>query len=451
MKPIKTETMKPKLLKITITLLAAASVHAEGLTNFFSFTTETKIKGPMTVVSNELYFACEKGGAWNYGYIGKFNPATRTLTVLYEFPEETKVKDGFTLVSNELWFVCEKGGAANFGYLGSFNLASNTVTRLYDFTADIKPKSAPLPLDTNGWYFFAEKAGSHGVGALLRFSPVTGLSTAASFTISTGVKVESRPVWFNGQLYYAAREGGDTTQLGGKGAGAIGTIDLATGTVTKLANLDAANNVAKIRTLLPFNGRLYYTGEEGGDLSLNSGKGFGGLGYYDPTNNSFTRLFVCDASTTGTKPRGLVAVDDRLYFNCGEGGPNGLGTFGVVINGTNAVIVGVNDAVVGGKSDAGLTRFGNFIFFATELGCAHFLGGISAYELPATTGNSAPVLNMTVSGTTLQLWWDSSASDYILEQSTTLTGTWSAITAPGATNASVPMTNSSGFFRLRRY
>lgn len=442
--------MKSKLLKITLTLLAAASVHAEGLTNFYSFTAETKIKGPMTAVSNELYFACEKGGALNYGYIGKFNPASNTLTALYEFPAETKVKDGFTLVNNELWFVCEKGGAANFGYLGSFNLASNTVTRLYDFATDIKPKSAPLPLDTNGWYFFAEKSGSGGVGALLRFSPASGVSTAASFTLATGVKAESKPVWFNGQLYYAAREGGDTTQLAGKGAGAIGTIDLATGTVTKLADLDATNNVAKIKTLLPFNGRLYYTGEEGGDLSLNSGKGFGGLGYYEPTNNSFTRLLVCDASITGTKPRGLVAVEDRLYFNCGEGGPNGYGTFGVVSNGTDVTIIGINDLAVGSKSDVGITRYGNYIYFVTELGCANFLGGISAYELPATTGNSAPVLNLTVSGNTLQLSWASSASDYVLEQSATLTGMWSGITESGATNASVPMTNASGFFRLRR-
>ncbi|MCL4786445.1 MAG: hypothetical protein KJ070_06555, partial [Verrucomicrobia bacterium] len=265
----------------------------------------------------------------------------------------------------------------------------------------------------------------------------------------TGVKAESRPVWFNGQLYYAAREGGDTSQLAGKGAGAIGTIDLATGTVTKLADLDAANNVAKIKTLLPFNGRLYYTGEEGGDLSLNSGKGFGGLGYYTPTNNTFTRLFVCDSSTTGTKPRGLVPVDDQLYFNCGEGGPNGYGTFGVVSNGTTVSIIGVNDIAIGSKSDVGITRFGNYIYFVTELGCANFLGGISAYELP-TPSAVAPMLTMGVVGNSLQLFWPESANDFVLEQSASLTGDWIVIAGPGATSNSVPMTNSSGFFRLRR-
>lgn len=441
--------MKTQLLSLALTLTTLTAAYAEGLTNFYSFTVETKIRGPFTVISNELFFACEKGGTLNYGYIGKFNPVSKTLTALYEFPGETKVKDGFTVVSNELWFVCEKGGANNFGYIGSFSLASNTVTRLHDFATDIKPKTAPLALDTNGWYFFADKAGSSGVGALLRYSPVSGLSTAASLTLATGVKVESRPVWFNGQLYYAAREGGDTTQLAGKGAGTIGTIDLTTGTVTKLADLDATNNVAKIKTLLPFNGRLYYTGEEGGDLSLNSGKGFGGLGCYTPTNNTFTRLLVCDSSTTGTKPRGLVPVDDRLYFNCAEGGPNGYGTFGVVSNGTNVSIIGVNDIAIGSKSDAGITRFGNYIYFVTELGCANFLGGISAYELPSA-GSVPPMLTTGVVGNSLQLFWPESANDFVLEQSASLTADWIVIAGPGATSAIVPMTNSSGFFRLRR-
>jgi uncharacterized repeat protein (TIGR03803 family) len=441
--------MITKLLKLTLTMLAAASVHAEGLTNFYSFTAETKIKGPMTPVGGELYFACEKGGAANYGYIGKYNPTSNTLTALYEFPVETKVKDGFNVVSNELWFVCEKGGSANFGYIGSYNVTSNTVTVLHNFTVETKPKSAPLALDTNGWYFFTEKLGTGGVGALLRYSPISGVSTAASFTLATGVKAESRPVWFEGQLYYAAREGGDTTQLAGKGAGAIGTIDLTTGTVTKLADLDATNNVAKIKTLLPFNGRLYYTGEEGGDLSSNTAKGYGGLGYYTPSNNVFTRLFVCDASTTGWKPRGLVPVDDRLYFNCGEGGPNGYGTFGVVSNGTDVSIIGVNDLAVGSKSDVGITRFGNYIYFVTELGCANFLGGISAYELSATAV-PAPLLTMAVSSHNLELSWPEAANDYVLESASTPGGTWSTLAGPGTNAVTVPMTNSSAFFRLRR-
>lgn len=442
--------MKSKLLTLIFVLVAAASTHAEGLTNLYSFTAETKIKGPFAEIGGELYFACEKGGTLNYGYIGKFNPVSNTLTALFEFPTETKVKDGFTIVSNDLWFVCEKGGENNFGYIGSYSVVSNTVTRLHDFDLEAKPKSAPFALDANGWYFFTDRLGDSGLGALARYSSDNRFSTVASFTTATGVKAESKPVRFNGQLYYAAREGGDMTQLNGKGAGAIGTMDLSSGAVAKLIDLNAADHGAKIKTLLPFKGRLYYTAEEGGDLTLNGGKGFGTLGYFDATNNTLTRLFVCDGSMTGAKPRGLLVVGDKLYFNCGEGGPNGYGTFGVVSNGTNVTILAENNLAVGSKSDVGITRYEDRIYFVTELGCANYLGGISAYELPLTIDASTPSLTMTVIGNKLALAWAESPRDYVLEQAVTLDGAWTGITGPGVRSALVPMTNGIGFFRLKR-
>lgn len=442
-------------MKSVLTLLASLAllVHAraEGLTNILSFAEETKIKGPFTEIGGELYFACEKGGASNFGYIGKFNPTAGTLAPLHQFTQETKIKGGFTLVSNAfLWFVCEKGGTANFGYLGSFNVADGTVDVLHEFATETKPKTAPAALDGNGWCFLAEKAGASGVGALLRYVPGSGVSVAASFTTVLGVKAESLTV-FGGQIYYAAREGGDTTQLAGKGAGAIGTIDLATGTVTKLADLNAASHGAKIKSLVPFQGKLYYAAEEGGNLALNSAKGFGALGWFDPADNSFNQFFVSDDVITGTKPRGLLPVGDRLYFNCGEGGPNTYGTFGGVTNGTNAVILGVNDVTIGAKTDVGITRYGNFIYFVTELGCANFLGGISAYELPSLPTTTAPSLTFTATGNTLEITWPAAASDFVLERcDQPSSGNWSVIADPGTTTASIPLNGTAGFFRLRK-
>ncbi len=430
-------------------LALAVSASAEGLTNILSFAEETKIKGPFTEIGGDLYFACEKGGASNFGYIGKFNPAAGTLTPLSHFATETKVKGGFTLVSNShLWFVCEKGGSANFGYIGSYNITDGTLSALHDFPAETKPKTAPVALDGNGWYFLAERAGAAGVGALLRFNPGSGVTVAASFTIELGVKSETL-TRFNGRLYYAGREGGDTTQLAGKGAGAIGTIDLASGTVTKLIDLNAATHGAKIKSLVPFQGKLYYAAEEGGNLALNSAKGFGALGYFDPADNSVNQFFVNDDVTTGTKPRGLAPVGDRLYFNCGEGGPNTYGTFGVITEGTNAVIVGVNDVNIGAKTDVGITRFGNFIYFVTELGCANFLGGISAYALPDL--GTPPTLTFTVIGNTLELIWPADASDYVLERCENLGArSWTYVAGPGANTARVSPNGTAGFFRLRK-
>ncbi|MCI0533634.1 MAG: hypothetical protein L0Z50_00250 [Verrucomicrobiales bacterium] len=58
----------------------------------------------------------------------------------------------------------------------------------------------------------------------------------------------------------------------------------------------------------------------------------------------------------------------------------------------------------------------NYIYFVTELGCANYLGGISAYELPAPIGATAPSLTMALAGKNLELTWPASASDYVLEQ-----------------------------------
>lgn len=146
----------------------------------------------------------------------------------------------------------------------------------------------------------------------------------------------------------------------------------------------------------------------------------------------------------------MVAVDDRLYFNCGEGGPNGYGTFGVVSNGATVSILGANDLAIGSKSDVGITHHGNCIYFVTELGCSNFLGGISAYELPSATSSLLPALAMSIVGNQIHLAWPESASDCVLEHSTTPAGTWTSLCGPGATNIVLPMTNSSAFFRLRR-
>ncbi len=277
-----------------------------------SFSVETKVKGPLTALDGFLYAAAEKGGAGNYGYIGRFDPVQGTWTVLHEFSTETKIRGGFAPVGGELWFVCEKGGAGNQGYLGSYNPSTGVLNVLVDFREETKPKTAPVRLDDRGWYFLTEKRGAAGLGALMRWEPGVGLQVAASFDLGTGVKFEALPVRVQGSVWYAAREGGDLTQMAGKGAGAIGTVDLPTGTVTRRLALQAASHGAKIRAWVPFRGRLYYAAEEGGDLGLNTGKGFGGVGWYDPVSDTARLVFVCDGSGNGAKPRALVVVQEAL-------------------------------------------------------------------------------------------------------------------------------------------
>jgi hypothetical protein len=426
---------------LSIWLAGSALALAGGPTNFFSFTEETKIKGAFVQLGGELYFNSEKGGTNAYGYIGKFCPTNRQITILYEFPALTKAK-GLAAVGDELWFVTENGGASNYGYVGCFHPASNTVESLCDFETATSAKSPPFVLGTNGIYFFTEAGGTNGVGALRHYSRENGLVTAASFSSATGIKSEAVPVFLNGTLYFGGREGGDTTQQSGKGAGTIGTIDLAGGTVTPLLNLNASNHGSRIKSLLPFDGRIYFTTDEGGDLSLNGGKGNGAMGYFNPDTLEIIKLFICNGTTTGTKPKGLVAVEDRVYFNCGEGAANGCGSFYVVTGGTNVTMVATNDIPFGNKSDR-LTLYGNRLYCATEQGCSNWLGGISAYEVDIAPRE----LVATSENGQMHFAWDTLANDCVLEYAPTLTNDWQAVAGPGLTNAT---TDVSGFYRLRR-
>lgn len=420
--------------------LAAAALADEPL-NFYNFTEETKIKGFFVQRGGELYFTSEKGGAPNYGYIGRFCPTSGQIAVLHEFPSLTKAK-GLVEMGDDMWFVTETNGASRFGYVGCFNPASNTVEELCSFPTHTLAKSAPFVLGTNGFYFFTEAGGTNGTGALMRYSREDGLATVCSFTPATGTKPEARPVYYNGLLYFGAREGGDLTQQGGKGAGTIGTMDLATGAITKLLDLNATNHGSRIKSLLPFGDRIYYATDEGGDLSLNSGKGSGAMGFFDPATLAVTQLLTCNGTTTGIKPKCLVAVEDRVLFNCGEGGTNGCGAFYAITDGTNLARIATLDVPFGNKSDM-LTLYGNRLFCATEQGCANWLGGISAFDVDIAPRQ----LTIRSENGIQSLTWSSLANDCVLEYAPTPTNAWQAVAGPGLTHAATDM---PGFYRLRR-
>ncbi len=425
-------------------LLLAGIARAEEPLNFYSFVEETKIKGVFVQRDGDLYFNSEKGGTYNYGYIGRFCPTSGQITVLHAFPSLTKAK-GLAAVGDEMWFVTETNGASRFGYVGCFNPVNNTVEELVSFPGHTLAKSAPFVLGTNGFHFFTEAGGTHGTGALMRYARADGLVMVCSFIPSTGIKPEAQPVFYHDTLYFGGREGGDLTQQSGKGAGTVGTIDLATGFITKLFDLNAVNHGSRIKALLPSDDRIYYATDEGGDLSLNGGKGSGAMGYFDPDTLEVTRLLVCNGTTTGIKPKGLVAVEDRVYFNCGEGGTNGCGTFYVITEGTNLSRITTLGIPFGNKSDM-LTPYGNRLFCATEQGCSNWLGGISAFEVDIAPRELA----VHAKNGLMQIAWDTLANDCVLEYAPTLDGAWQPVVGPGKTNAMMEFIDPVGFYRLRR-
>lgn len=438
-------------------LSAVAALSGGSFTNLVSFSEETKIKGGFTEVEGRLYFACEKGGANNFGYIGRFDPTTGTLERLYNFTTDAKPKGGLTRMGGHLYFQAEKGSATTtWGWIGQFDPAARTVTEAHAYTSDVKPKSGFIAAG-GALYFMTEKGGAANQGMIERFTPGGGVATLASLALTDGIKIESLAYDAAAHaIYYGAREGGDLTQLAGKGAGAIGRMDASSGALTKVADFHNEHHGAKIRGLTFHAGRLWFVLEEGANLAYETGKGGGALASCDPATGQITRHHAFDGAT-GLKPRSLVAAGGDLYFATEKGGASGLGTFGVWRDGARFEILGEFDAATGAKPDFVMSAIGNRIYFAPELGTSGFLGGISAYEFaePAVAG-PLPALAITRLDGKLRVTWPAAGAGFALEAAPTIDSTaWhphvGALTADGD-RSSVEITPDAVavFFRLRR-
>ncbi|MBI4326746.1 MAG: hypothetical protein HY674_16000, partial [Chloroflexi bacterium] len=304
-------------------------------------------------------------------------------------------------------------------------------------------------------YYATEKGGYANLGTIERFIPGQGVETLSSLALADGIKIES---WAadpdGGFVYYGAREGGDVSQLAGKGAGAIGRIDLSGGTVTKLVDLHFERHGAKIRGLTCHAGKLWFVLEEGGDPALENGKGGGVLANFDPASRTLTRLHVFNY-LSGFKPKGLVRAGDDFYVAAEKGGASGLGVFGVMQSGTTYVPLAEFDAAIGAKPDHYLTAIGQRVYLALELGAAGYLGGIAAYELAAPT-SSAPFLTLSRVGGKLRISWPVTASGYVLEVSSEVGARdWQAVgdltsRVENQHVVEIELNGPTQFFRLRK-
>lgn len=445
--------MKLSLASLLIVLAGSVSALAQ-LEPVLSFIEETKLKGGFTSLNGRLYCATEKGGASNFGYLAEFDPATATLTPLVPFAKDCKVKGGLTAVGDQLYFMTEKGGpTGNFSFLARYRPGETAWTVVHEYGSDAKAKSGFVRVGAGELWFATEKGGA-GSGSIEKLNLASGtVTTVASLTLADGIKVENLAVSADGQSVFAgAREGGDLAELAGKGAGSLFRVDVATGLLSKLVAFRNADHGAKLRGLTERAGLLWFCLEEGGDLTLNSGKGGGSLMRFDPATGTLTLVHVFDGAGTGVKPKGIVWLDDDLYFVTESGGAGNLGTFGRLRGSTVLEKLADLDATTSTKPDFALSAVGRRLYFTTELGGSGFLGAIVAYTAP---GNAAPPrLTIAAHPQGLVLSWPDDAGTWAVESNDHLGGSgWTRETAPAAANATrteviLPQSASGRFFRL---
>ncbi len=443
------------LLPCAVLGLVPATARAQQFELLAGFTAETKIKGGFLEHAGRLYFAAEKGGDYGLGYLGWFDPATGSLTPVYSFATDAKPKGGLVRWGGDWYLQGEKGSpTTGFGWIARFDPEAGTLTELYAFEGDVKPKSGLVAVGDGLW--LATEKGGAGTGSLDRFNPQTwtvDLSVPLSFEF--GTKIESFAAdTAAGVLYAGAREGGDASQVGGKGAGTLLRVDPLTGAVTRLVAFHAEAHGAKLRGLTLHADRLWFVMEEGGNLALNSGKGGGTLVSYDLAGGTLTRHHVFDGAVTGFKPRALREVDGAFYVTTESGGTGGLGVFGVWREGRLEPLTEFS-AELGAKPDFTLTAWNRRLLVVTELGGPGYLGSILAWSLGDAAPAERPTLQIVRQADRVRVQWPAGNGEFQLVVSATLEpASWQPIEVPVATEGpwhvvELPAGASRQFFLLR--
>lgn len=213
----------------------------------------------LTRIGDELWATTSSGGTSNRGVILKYN-LTNGITSLVTNLDGPILGgqsfDGFTRVGDAWYFTTFSGGntfattglplgAGTLSRLTFDNLAQPVVTRVVDLQSGYTqfPGVQPALVGTNSLYFGTTGPNSTP-GAIVRYDIDTGNWTNLySFTNSAASQFGTRPgycgmtAWL-GDLYFINRLGG-TSNLG-----AVVRFNIASNTVTKLADLDGIGGQA---------------------------------------------------------------------------------------------------------------------------------------------------------------------------------------------------------------
>jgi uncharacterized repeat protein (TIGR03803 family) len=219
-------------------------------------------RSSLTRIGDELWTTTSLGGTSNRGVIVLYNLTNGVTSVVTNFdgPEiGGQAFGGFTPVGSNTWYYTTFTGGSTFGTSGlnlgagvlgrlSFDENGNAVvTRVADMAAGYTqfPGLEPTLVGTNSLYFGTTGPNS-SPGAIIRYDLDTGIWTNL-FSFRTNavdaLNYGTRPgysgmVEWLGELYFLTRQGG-TSNLG-----VVAKFNIASNTVTKLADFEGTGGLA---------------------------------------------------------------------------------------------------------------------------------------------------------------------------------------------------------------
>jgi uncharacterized repeat protein (TIGR03803 family) len=200
------------------------------------------------------------------------------------------------------------------------------------------------------------------------------LQTLISFANTNGAIPTGLALGFDGNFCGLTDSGGDTNLNAGFGYGTVFKLNT-NGSLTTLVYFNNTNGASSTAApVLGKDGNFYGTTYQGGDLSLNSGYGYGSIFQITPAG-TLTTLVNFNYTGTGANPNGLTPGNDGNFYGTTQiGGSKGDGTaFQVTTNGTLTTLVNFSYAVTG-ADPTGLTlgKDGNFYGTTVQGGDGNF-------------------------------------------------------------------------------
>jgi uncharacterized repeat protein (TIGR03803 family) len=397
MRPQRTENSMNLPLKSAVALLIVASASlasAQTLQTLCSFSgTGGNPYAALTLGSDGYFYGTTGGSGVRTGTV--FRVTTNgTLATLVSFRGTNGASPNGLTVGNDGNFYSTTyfGGISGMGTV--FRVTTNgTLTTLVSFrgTNGSEPEAA-LALGTDGDFYGTTRQGGNtnstyilGMGTVFRVTTNGTLATLVSFNGTNGAS----PYWAaltlgsDGCFYGTTPVGGNLSLNSGFGYGTIFRVTT-NGTLTTLAAFSSTNGSYPAAALtLGTDGNFYGTTGNGGNLSLNGGDGYGTI-FRVTTNGTLTTL-AAFSSTNGSYPAAALTLgtDGNFYGTTGNGGNlslnggDGYGTiFRVTTNGTLTTLAAFN-STNGSYPAAALTlgTDGNF-YGTTENGGSSDVGTV---------------------------------------------------------------------------
>ena len=239
-------------------------------------------------IGDELWATTSAGGISNRGTIVKYNLTNGVTSLVTNFDGPLiggQAFAGFTAVGSNAWYFTTFSGGSTFGAPGlslgagvlgrlSFDeLGNPIIARAIDLPAGFAqfPALEPTLVGTNSLYF-GTTGPNPEPGTLIRYDIDTGTWTNLfDFSTNTAMAIGSRPgycgiVEFRGDLFFINRLGGANAANHNATAGTVVKFNIASNTITKLADLagpigpqslGSASGFFGTGTLVNENGRSY--------------------------------------------------------------------------------------------------------------------------------------------------------------------------------------------------